>query len=209
MILPFSINCPWVTPDGQKIPTDFKRKICQKIKIHTFRKGERWKAGTKIHFYMANPRNGGVKFQPTLEAVENWFSEKSQITFSRKKFPIVDRKVFEEEFTPLCHGVEEYRIRVDYNGAPSPGLLFNLEIEGLHIVSCIFDLVTHEVKHISKSNAYPLELIAKNDGLSEVEFLRWFINSLKDSKTKESIGQIIHWTPFRYVADIGAEITDS
>ncbi len=219
MILPFSINCPWVTPDGEKIPTDFKRKICQKIKIHTFREGHRWKAGAKVHFYMANPRNNGVRFQPPVDAVENWFSEVSSVTHSRGKFPQIEERVFQESFTPLLDGFENYKIRVD--AIQGVSVQFMLWIDDFEAVKVSFNQVTHEIKHIRMGgfeestqiknmvSDVMLKTIAQNDGLSEIGFLRWFINSTKDRKDKESTGQILHWTPFRYVADIGAGITDS
>lgn len=209
MILPFSEHCPWTEPNGQRPKTDFQPKICQGIKIHTFRDGQRWKQGAKIHFYLRNPRNGGVAFTPPFNVVDQWMSNEAEGIWPKKMLSEFTQKHLEEHFTPLVHGVENYKIRVDYNGAQSPCVLFNLEIEELHVVCCNFNLVTHEIKHFAPSNVYSLKVIAENDGLSEVGFLRWFANSAKDKKEKESTGQIIHWTPFRYVADVDAQITDS
>lgn len=44
----------------------FKDLIKQGIKQHTIRadKGNRWKVGTKIHFWMGNPRNVHAKNKP-------------------------------------------------------------------------------------------------------------------------------------------------
>lgn len=44
----------------------FEKLIKDEIKIHTIRedKGNRWKVGTKIHFWLGNPRNIRAKVPP-------------------------------------------------------------------------------------------------------------------------------------------------
>lgn len=46
--------------------TEFEQLIKDCIKIHTIRadKGQRWKVGSKIHFWMGNPRNTKGKNKP-------------------------------------------------------------------------------------------------------------------------------------------------
>lgn len=51
MILSFKKQFPWKGTDGKPAETNFKQKILDGIKIHTFREdpNQRWHAGRKIH----------------------------------------------------------------------------------------------------------------------------------------------------------------
>lgn len=178
MILSFSKHFPWRDKKRQLIPTNFKLKLWQKNKIHTFRLGKRWKAGQKIHAYENNPRNGGQKFGITERHGED-----------------------------KCYKVENWTMGIHRQAA---GVMIVLHIEEVFMfnVTLQHDLSLKYYGHNSEIN---LEIIAKNDGLTPVEFMRWFEWSSREKGGRVTLeGQVVHLIPnFAYVADLNAIITDA
>lgn len=179
------------------IYTNFPAKIRNQEKIHTFRFGDRWRPGLKIHFWDESPRNiyadpPARAFTIPIDAAAHWSEEDEQ------------GRIF-----PLCAAVETWDMvfRTDQ--------LLQEQINFLSIGG----------KPIVKS--WEVASIAKNDGLALAEFRAYFYNVLLEvaieglklqgsyidrapitdqplPKLITGTGQIIHWTDKVY-NEVGAK----
>lgn len=80
MLLTFKKHFPFLSEDGGKIETGFVDKIMWGPKAHTFRIGNRWKPGDKIHFWSGNPRNvkqNPYAFNPSVDRVDWWLDSET------------------------------------------------------------------------------------------------------------------------------------
>lgn len=84
--------------------TDFENKITSGQKIHTLRRGKRWKIGMKIHLWMGNPRNKGsyrvgAGIEKMVESVETvYFNHKKE--YPDKGYIII---IFDDNTTFSIH----------------------------------------------------------------------------------------------------------
>jgi hypothetical protein len=135
MILNFSTELP----DGT--PTNFADKILAGNKIHTIRKGNRWKAGDLIHFSTGSRTKQYSNFYQTTctstQQIEMWLSD--------------------------------------------PGLTFIIDHDPIRLWSTV-------------DRKY---LLAKNSGLSWSQLEGFYVNA-HNLNEQSFLGQIIHWTDFRY-----------
>jgi|SRR5690606_29672732 len=80
MLLTFKKHFPFLSKSGDKIETGFVDKIIWGPKAHTFRVGNRWKPGDKIHFWSGNPRNvkqSPFAFNPSVVRVDWWMDSEN------------------------------------------------------------------------------------------------------------------------------------
>lgn len=139
-------------PDGS--PTKFQQKILlpylqplQKCfpemlpKIHTFRLGNRWRAGMKMHLVVNNRTPQRYQFGKDIPELE------------------------------YCNGVQDCIIRT----VNIPMQAYSVEVDGNEVDPLLF---------------------AVNDGFnSPDQFFGWFGHPFKST---EHVGQIVHFTDFRY-----------
>jgi len=97
MLLTFKRHYPITLPPYKPMrATNFRLKIEQGIKIHSFRLGRRWKPGNYIHFWEESPRNNGMnpcEFSIIKKYAAHWGKDKK------------GRSV------PLCAGVEWWEMK--------------------------------------------------------------------------------------------------
>ncbi len=149
MTLGFTTNFPDGRPTlfEQKILWPYEKQIQVKYpdllpKIHTFRLGNRWKAGMKMHMVTGNRTPQRRQFN--------------------LDYPELDR----------CTGTQECIIRT----VNIPMQAFSIEVDGRLLENDLIFLV--------------------NDGFDGPDrFFEWFGHPFKST---EHVGQVVHWTNFKY-----------
>lgn len=213
MIVGFSTFMPWVEVGGQRIETDFERKCTEGEKKHTFRQfrknGQLWKPDNKLHFYSGgSPRNGGQPFNIKMEHSKRWNVRGAGIYYSgacmEREFGR-DHIFSQEEATPIVDGVETFKFTRAEIGDRTE---IHLYINEAHMFEAVI-YGNGEVMAKTPDMSGTLAEISRNDGLSPENFLKWFRHSMRKHEVKIFEGQLIHWTPLRYVESIEATITDS
>ena len=179
MILTFSKNMPWRTSPGGQL-------IPTNFKIKTQKK-------EKIHTFRLGFRwKAGDVIHPYENNPRN----------GGKKFDMVK---------PYGHdkvdGTEIWRMTIDETG--TGWTYVRIYINSAMSVFVKYNPFDHSLDFPYTGDDERLESIASKDGLKPSEFVRWFVHSARKAKKKELEGQIVHWTPFRHVADVAATITDS
>lgn len=178
MILSFKRETPF------NKPTDFKLKIQAGIKKHTFRLGDRWKAGNIIDFWEGNPRN----------------VTKSPAPFFLKDYNLADQwKTVEKDGQqinkPLAFAIER----------------FWMKFEDFDDTKVVKDKIQLQLKIGEMWIDTPelLQLVASTDGFDDYhDFIGWFNATRKKSKKQVLVGQVIHWTSSSIYDWDTAEIID-
>jgi len=164
MILSFKRETPW----GE--PTDFKLKIQAGIKKHTFRLGDRWKAGNVIDFWEENPRNVTMNpapfFLKDYNLADQWKTvEKDGETINKPLAFAIERFWMKFEDAPNLEGIKD-------------NFLFQLKIGDLWI-----------------DRMEMLNMVAMADGLDTYQNLTGWFNVIRKKRKKQVLtGQVIHWT---------------
>lgn len=197
------------TLQGIEHNTEFERKIKRGEKIHTIRKGNRWKPGTKIHFWMGTPRNPSSdpqKFFVNLDVSEFWIHQWG------KEKPVIQTKEFlrmrglnlfdppnTEYYLPAVANVEKIIIRNLHGEWPTVQvgrkMLTASEIvtlsqnDGFDLVEDFFDWFRKPVRVIDSFNEITGKYRYKNEVPNELE------------------GQIVHWTAFVYDSETASKLT--
>lgn len=188
------------TLQGIEQNTEFERRIKRGEKIHTIRKGDRWKPGTKIHFWMGTPRNPGSdpqRFFVNLDVSEFWVHQWG------KERPVIQTKDFlrmrglnlfdppnTEYYLPAVANVEKIIIRNLRGEWPTVQvgrkMLTAAEIvtlsqnDGFELVEDFFDWFRKPVRVIAYWSDVKGKHVYKNEVPDEFE------------------GQIVHWTTHLY-----------
>jgi len=205
MILSFSEFMPWANPKGGKIRTYFLYNAQVGRKKHTFRMDGRWTPGMKIHPYSNNPRNGGKPFNFQVQHAENWHSELTGKTLHKTQFDFcpITYLPSHKQAVPLLDGFEPFKFRFEELG--ENGTMVALYIDEALMFSVNYNIIDNTVTHKDGRQYLRLCEIAEKDGLKTSDFLRWFIHLSRKHGQKEITGKLLHWTPFRYVADRGID----
>lgn len=197
------------TLQGIEQNTEFEYRIKRREKIHTIRKGNRWKPGMKIHFWMGTPRNPGSdpqRFFVDLYVCEFWVHQWG------KEKSIVQTKDFlnnrgldlfdppnTEYYLPAVANVEKIIIRNLRGEWPTVQvgrkMLTAAEIallsqnDGFDLVEDFFDWFRKPVRVIAYWNEVKQKHVYKNEVPDEFE------------------GQIVHWTSCLYDPETAAKLT--
>ena len=174
MILSFARKTPW----GEL--TDFRRKVAELEKIHTFRMGNRWRPGMKIHFWDSSPRSkGSAKLAP-----EEFFLEESGVSICKEvRYSRPDEYGVKRV---LVKSVQDFEMQFNFDVEAEHWQMF-LRIDGKLIGEPDYEKGLSEVREV-----------CENDGLSIDWFVRWFVHSAIKKETSILTGQVVHWTNFRY-----------
>ncbi len=182
--------------EATQIKTEFPLKIRNQQKIHTFRFGDRWKPGHKIHFWDESPRNKKHfdppprQFTIPIESAHQWSDE--------------DKK---GKIYPLCYATETWDM-IFHTTQPLMEQISFLSIGGYPITPI-----------------WHLTAVANNDGLTLSQFRAYFFHAIMENaiegmklegkwvnrkkwhdqpelpNTITGTGQIIHWTDKIYYKD--------
>lgn len=192
---------------GNKLETQFQHKVQNGHKIHTFRTDKRWKPGMKIHPYSGNPRNGGAEFNIQIQHAANWYLPSRRKNYPREQlgrlkhvWPI-NYIPKHQEAVPIVDGLESFEMAIHEFGAN--GTMVQLWIDEVKMFEVTYRPIESEIRFKDGRDFERLTEIANNDGLSGMDFLRWFIQLSRKSGEKVITGPIIHWTPKRYVGGTG------
>ena len=183
MLLTFKKHFPFLSESGDKIETGFVDKIIWGPKAHTFRVGNRWKHGDKIHFWSGNPRNvkqNPYAFNPAVNHVDWWMDSKTgkilPYTYLMK-CGFSGCPVF--RFVPIVAAVEKAMI---------------LERHGELEVLILAD-GTGESEFYSPLDNKELLGFCRNDGFTSYDkAVEFFAKESKTRKIPTFHGQIIHWS---------------
>lgn len=191
MLLTFARKTPW----GE--PTDFVEKIKTGKKKHTFRKGFRWLPGMRLDTWDSTPR----VVRPKVPAEKFWIPKGKFTTGVTETGDNVWSKdgVFHVDVLPACSATEVFEMRFRVSRSKKVNgywrvVFFTMDI-GLVMMEFLFEwnMKTKEIRLIEEETKEPdfirFGQIAKNDGLTAVDFLRWFMVPGGFIR-----GQVIHWT---------------
>lgn len=195
MILSFMQTFPWGDP------TLFMAKIegqwgIPGIKGHTFRRGDHWNPGDKIHFWLGSPRNPSKNPMPfnladPMSAVY-WYHMHTKKIVHRDAMPRYMNRWPEkhENYVPIVWATEEFRIVI--SALPDYKHRFRLEIGRKTLVSMIID-VTKDYFHSDFNEMF--KWVTYRDGFDHpFDFMRWFWLYRESGKEISEIhGRVIHW----------------
>ena len=197
------------TLQGIEHNTEFERRIKRGEKIHTIRKGNRWKPGMKIHFYIGTPRNPSSdpqRFFVNLDVADFWVHQwgKEKPVVQTKDFLIMrGLNLFDppniEYYLPAVANVEKIIIRNLRGEWPTVQvgrkILTAAEIvtlsqnDGFELVEDFFDWFRKPVRVIAYWSDVKGKHVYKNEVPDEFE------------------GQIVHWTAFVYDSETAEKLT--
>jgi hypothetical protein len=200
MNLTFKTEFPW----GK--PTNFRQQIQEDKKVHTFRLGDRWKPGDRIHFWEGNPRHytNALRFNPNFngktkfweEYPNEWPADKQETDTKQSKYYPT-----QIEALPVVSSIERFKIIFANEGWER----FFLLIEGVLFAQA---KVTGTYKGTAWSfiNEEGILLkIAENDGFDDpAGFVAWFYRAAREKGKRVLDGQIIRWAgePYTHRAEI-------
>ena len=165
------------------------------IKCHTFRVGQRWSPGDKIHFWSNSPRNPrshpyAFNLADPRSAVY-WHDVRFGQPLDRTMMPRIMKHwpVKHEEYVPLVWAVEEFKIAIAHGTRNR--MEFRLQIGENLLIDMLLDPLK-EYHNSDFSEAF--KWVTYREGFDTAyDFIRWFWNYKEMGKDLLLEGQVIHW----------------